>query len=197
LANPEMTITLTPLNSGEIFASHSGLAFLRSLIDYPHNNIKLIITTNGTLINRNRELIKNIKHLITDISISVDAATPETYSIVRGGDWQELVAGLEFLKSIGMSTIRFNYCIQKNNWQEIKSFAEFAMQYGFMITYQKLLNWGHWDTEWWHNNNVFDRTRDTFNLALDQVQAVLDQYPGKIKMAAELARYLQQRTESP
>ena len=191
--NPNTQISIIPLSSGEIFASHSGLQFLSALMGYPYDNIRLNITTNGTLLNKNQKLIKNIKHLINNIGISLDAATPETYSIVRGGDWQELMLGLEFIQSIVMSPLWFSFCIQKNNCHEIKLFAELANKFNAHITYQKLLNWGHWDITWWHENNVFDRNQDTFNSALNDLKEVKEKYPNQVSLVAELTKYLNKK----
>ena len=191
--NPNIHVSIVPVSSGEIFASHSGLQFLRSLIDYPYDNIRINITTNGTLLNKNQELIKNIKHLINSVGISLDAATPKTYSIVRGGDWQELMLGLEFIQSIDISPLRFSFCIQKNNWHEIKLFAELGNKFNAQITYQKLLDWGHWDTTWWHENNVFDRTQNTFDTALNALQEVKEKYPNRVNLVAELTKYLDKK----
>ena len=195
LANPEKELLLLPTAIGEIFASHSGLQFLKSLIDYPYDNLKIRITTNGTLINRNRELIKNINHLIDSLSVSIDAATPETYSVVRGGDWTELMSGLEFVKSNITEKLNLSFCIQKNNYHEIEQFADLADRFGATIAYQKLADWGHWNIAWWHDNNVLDRTRDTFNLTLDSIECVQEKYPGLVGVAGDISKYLEQRKE--
>jgi len=194
--NPTTKISIVPMGSGEIFASYSGLQFLRSLKDYPYNNIQLTITTNGTLINKNKELINHIKHLINHVAVSIDAATPDTYKIVRGGDWHELMAGLEFIHSLNLPRrTRYNFVIQKNNCHEIKEFAELAKKFNAIINYQKLLDWGHWTIAWWHENNVFDRNRDTFEQALDDIQQVQQKYPGTVGMAsAVLKKYLDKKT---
>jgi len=193
LANPTRPLIIVPTAIGEIFASHSGLQFLKSLIDYPHDNLKIRITTNGTLINRNQELLKNIGHLIDSLSISIDAATPETYAIVRGGDWTELMLGLEFIKSNITNRLNFSFCIQKNNYEEIEPFADLADKFGATIAYQKLADWGHWSIAWWHDNNVLDRTRDTFGITLDSIQRVQSKYPDRIGVAGEIIKYLEQR----
>ena len=192
LANPNKPIRLIPMASGEVFASHSGLAFLKSLQDYPHNNIRLTITTNGTLIKRNQELLNNIGHLIDSFSISIDASTPETYAQVRGSNWDELLLGLDFVKNNLKRSVMFRFCIQKNNYHEIESFANFANQYNATVNYQKLLDWGHWNIAWWHDNNAMDRTKDTFMPVINSIRQVRSQYPGRIALAAEIAKYLEQ-----
>jgi hypothetical protein len=191
LANPHRRIIITPMLSGEIFASHSGLKFLKSLIDYPHKNLKLNITTNGTLISKNQNLLINIKHLLNDFFISIDAATPETYSIVRGGDWKDLMDGIDFVHNIMALPMLFRFCIQKNNWHEIEQFAEFGAKFNSNIDYQKMNDWGHWTTDWWNDNNVFDRTRSTFGPALKSLKLVKEKYPNNIGLATELTKYLE------
>lgn len=191
LQNPYRTFVISPMSSGEIFASHSGLNFLKSLQDYPANNLRLEITTNGTLINRNRALLTNLKPLLKNFSVSIDAATSDTYALVRGGDWSELQQGLAFLRDQLDLPITLRFCIQKNNWHEIEQFAELAKKYNAVISYQKLLDWGHWTIDWWHNNNVFDRKKSSFELALEKLKLVKQTYPGQVGMAAELTKYIQ------
>lgn len=193
LANPDMFVKVVPLGRGEIFASHSGLAFLRSLQDYPHDNIELWLVTNGTLITRNQELLESLDHVVSEWSVSIDAATPETYAKVRGANWNDVTAGLELLKKYSPEKIKLNFCVQKNNYHEIEQFAELALQYGNTIQYQKLDDWGHWDDQWWQNNNAFDRTKDSFNQALDQLERVQHRYPGQINLAADLTKYIDKR----
>lgn len=197
LDNPKVNLTLIPVSSGEVFASHSALEFLKSLQDYPLDNLKLHLTSNGTLIKKNQQLIFNLKHLITSWSISVDAATPETYAKVRGGNWDDLMHGLDIINDMQISPV-FKFCIQKNNYHEIEKFAELAVKYqAKSINYQKLMDWGHWDIQWWYDQNVFDRTRTSFNQALTSLQTVIDQYGSLITLAADLSKYLERAKESP
>jgi MoaA/NifB/PqqE/SkfB family radical SAM enzyme len=191
LSNPHRNICVHPISSGEIFASHSGMAFLKLLVDYPHDNLKLIIATNGTLITRHKELLLNLKPLLKRFTISVDAATAETYAVVRGGVWQDVVDGIAFISQTLRIKSNLRFCIQKNNWHEIELFAKFADQYQVGFEYQKLLDWGHWTIAWWHDNNVFDRTRPTFVQALEKLKLIKQTYPGQVSMAAELTKYIQ------
>jgi len=182
------TITVIPVGSGEVFASHSAMAFLKSLVDYPLDNLKIHVTTNGTLIKKNQELIYKIKHLITDWSISIDAATPETYAQVRGGNWNDLIDGLNIIHKIGVDPL-FKFCIQKNNCHEIEAFAELVAQYNGRIDYQKLRDWGHWTTQWWKDNNVFDRTGEQFNLVMGSLSNITKKYGNKIGAPIEFTKY--------
>jgi radical SAM protein with 4Fe4S-binding SPASM domain len=189
LSNPTQSITVIPLGSGEIFASHSGQKFLESLRDYPHRNLKLHITTNGTLITKNKDLLDNIKHLIKICVVSIDAATPETYAKVRGGNWTELMAGLEYMHSIH-KPMNLRYVVQQNNWHEILEFAELAKKFDASVFYSDLLNWGHWTVQWWHDNNVLDRNKAIYSQVIDQLQQVKNKYPSKSYFSADIENTL-------
>ena len=197
LANPDNNIIIEPVSSGEIFASHSGLKFLQSLTEYPYTNLQLHITTNGTLIKKNQKLISSIQHLITEWSVSLDAATPETYDIVRGGVWDDVLFGLELIKSYYPTNFTLRFCIQKNNYHEIEAFVDLAQKFNASINFQKLLDWGHWTIQWWHDNNVFDRTRATFDQALESLIRAKRKYGDRISMASELIKYLEKFKEHP
>ena len=189
LNHPTEHLTIVPMDRGEIFASHSGLKFLESLVDYPHHNLKIQITTNGTLITKNIKTLERIHHLLSCVEISIDAATADTYRVVRGGDWQALINGLDFFRTL-KKPLRFKYVVQKNNWHEIADFAELAHKYNAGIYYSNLLDWGHWTIKWWHDNNVLDRQCEHYPQVLDQLSTVKNKYPGKIHLSADIIRNL-------
>ena len=189
LVNPTESVTIMPLTSGEIFASHSGLKFLESLNNYPYQNLKLHITSNGTLITKNKNLLDKINPLIVSWSISIDAAGPETYSQVRGGDWDMLCQGLEYIKTFGRP-VQLNFVVQKNNWHDIEKFADFASQYNSKINYTNLLDWGHWTIKWWHDNNVLDQHSEHYEAVLHSLQQASNQYPGKVTFSADIIKNL-------
>jgi radical SAM protein with 4Fe4S-binding SPASM domain len=191
LAHPTTQIKLVPLSRGEIFASHSGLKFLQSLIDYPHDNLKLWLVTNGTLIKKNWATISQLTHTVAEWSVSIDASSAETYAQVRGGNWSDLLEGLGLIQQSKPRRFLINFCIQKNNYHEIESVAELANQFGATIQYQKLGDWGHWTTDWWHQNNVFDRRQPSFETALTSIRRVLKQYPNSATVSGEIAKYLE------
>lgn len=189
LNNPAESVTIMPITSGEIFASHSGLKFLESLVDYPHRNLKIQLTTNGTLVTKNTTTLERVHHLLSRIEISVDAATPETYRVVRGGDWNVLIDGLDFFRVL-KKPLLFKYVVQKNNWHEIAAFAELAQKYNAGIYYSNLLDWGHWTMKWWHDNNVLDRHNEHYHSVLTILQQVKKRYPRKMSFSADIIQNL-------
>jgi radical SAM protein with 4Fe4S-binding SPASM domain len=186
---PNTMIEVVPLGSGEIFASHSAIKFLESLVDYPYQNLKINLTTNGTLITKNQDLIRSIQHLIGTWSISIDAATAETYSEVRGADWSTLMRGLDFIHSMHRP-MKLNFVVQKANYHEISAFADLAHRYGAIVYYSNLLDWGHWTIQWWKDNNVMTRGSESYHAVLDSLRLVKDLYQDQIRLSADLANNL-------
>jgi radical SAM protein with 4Fe4S-binding SPASM domain len=189
LNHPSKSFTIIPGASGEIFASHSGLKFLESLVNYPHHNLKIQITSNGTLITKNLKTLEKIHHLLNRVEVSIDAATAATYTTVRGGDWSALISGLDFFHGIKKPLV-FKYVVQKNNWHEIVDFAELAHQYNASVYYSNLLDWGHWTIKWWHDNNVLDRHNEHYHSVLTSLQQVKKRYPRKMSFSADILRNL-------
>jgi MoaA/NifB/PqqE/SkfB family radical SAM enzyme len=62
-------------------------------------------------------LLDKIRELIASWAISIDAATEETYGQVRGGDWNMLLKGLEYIKTFNCSK-NFRFVVQKNNYHD-------------------------------------------------------------------------------
>ena len=194
--NPNILFNVSPCTSGEIFASHSGLKFLESLVDFPNKNLRLNITTNGTLLNKNKNLILALKNVITNIGVSIDAATPETYSVVRGGDWNELLRGLQLVKESVNVPINLKFVIQQANFKEIVQFAEFAEQYNARIYFSSLLNWGHWTIDWWDKKSVVKQSSPDLEIILNNIRDLKLRYPNKISVSADIIRLLQKASES-
>ena len=161
------------------------------------NNLKIEITSNGTLLNRNQDLIKSISHLISSVAISIDAATPETYAVVRGGDWKELMLGLEFIKNIITQSLTFKFCIQKNNYNDIESFVGLADKFDARINYQKLMDWGHWSIDWWNKNTVLEQGNNMLGTVVQSIKRAQIQYPNRVGLAADIITYLEEHKESP
>jgi len=86
------------------------------------NSCKLFITTNGSTIIT--KIIPNLD-ILYYISISIDAASEETYSKIRiNGNWNKLQKNLKLLNNeIGSKniTIRSNYVIKNNNYYEMEN----------------------------------------------------------------------------
>jgi molybdenum cofactor biosynthesis enzyme MoaA len=143
------------------------------LQQYSHSNIQVTSPSNGTLLWHHRDLLDRIQDKIS-FTISIDAATTQTYAQVRGGNWDDLQQGIHRYQSIIQ---HFCFVVQEQNWREIKQFAEYARALGRRADYQKLEDWGHWSSEWWFQNNPLDRSKPHYNDVLAMLRQTRDQYP--------------------
>jgi MoaA/NifB/PqqE/SkfB family radical SAM enzyme len=133
---------------GEVFASPVYLQLLRSIdpADYPKLSIKIL--SNGLLLtDRMWQSFRNAHSLIKEISISVDAASSETYAINRGGNFQRLLDNLQMvsrLRSDGrIARFSLNFVVQTNNFAEMPDFVRFAKALGCdRVYFQRLADAG-------------------------------------------------------
>lgn len=115
---------------------------------YPKMDV-VNIHTNGMLWNEhNWEKMKKIHPYVKSAEISIDAATPETYHIVRkGGKWDLLIKNLEFISTIeSINNLNFSFVVQSINYKEIVLFYELITKLfngrNISIHYYKILDWG-------------------------------------------------------
>lgn len=119
--------------SGEPFASLKEKELIKRITEtYP--NIKIQIFTNGIL--GNEETLKkyNIYGKIDSITVSIHAATKETYEkIVRGGNFDKLTKNLELYSNLKsknlLNSLDFVFVVYAENYTEIPAFVEFAKKY--------------------------------------------------------------------
>ena len=53
----------------------------------------------------------------------------------------------------------------------------------------------YWTISWWHDNNVFDRTKDTFETALASIQRVQSKY-SNVGLAGEISKHLEKYSQN-
>ena len=121
------------------------------------------ILSNGTLFTRDKweNFIKGRTSRIL-LCISIDAATKNTYQILRrGGNWAHLIENMRFageLRKKGqLSYFRLNFVVQKKNYQEIPAFIELGKQFhADRILFTKILNWGTYTKEEFKERSMVD-----------------------------------------
>lgn len=131
---------------GEVFASTIHLGFLRGLDPSNHPQLRIKFLTNGLLLTEKMwSSFANAHPLVDEIAISVDAATAGTFRLNRGGDFDRLVANLEFVSSLrkakAIEMFRLNFVVQKNNFREMPDFVALGRRLGCdRVIFQKLVN---------------------------------------------------------
>ena len=87
-------------------------------------------------------------------TISIDAATPETYAINRrGGDFRRLLGAAGFISELRIrrgrsSTLGINMTVQANNYREMPAFVELGRRHHCdRVSFHQLLDWGSYPPE--------------------------------------------------
>lgn len=138
--------------SGDPFASPTFWKTLRELRPNPRNpTMTLWLHTNGLLIDEHHWRDMGIsREMVSDVGISVDAATPTTYAAVRGGSWARLWRNVEFLCTVMEArplyrpiTLGMFYTVQAQNHRELPAFLELAFRHRVSwVSVTALRNWG-------------------------------------------------------
>jgi radical SAM protein with 4Fe4S-binding SPASM domain len=113
---------------------------MRNLLINSHGDnpeLAFHLITNGLLLPKYWDKVKN-KNL--SFSVSVDAATKETYEKIRiGGSWENLQTSLSLLKeNKNRFAIKINMTVMRCNYQEIPEFIDMAESYGFNVAFQRI-----------------------------------------------------------
>ena len=147
--------------NGETFLSES---YRKIYLSEAIQNIKLLrFLSNGLLFSPEkwREL-RNYYHGKVSMTISIDAATKETYEKIRaGGIFERLVKNMKFasqLRSSGeLSYLRFNFVVQRENYHEMIKFVEWGEELGIdEVFFTKILNWGTYSQEDFKRISMFE-----------------------------------------
>lgn len=137
---------------GEAFASRHMRAVLARLNreDYPQLQLHLI--TNAQLLTPQRwGAFPNLAEMIGILSVSIDAATAETYEkLRRPGRWDVLMNNLEFIAGMRRSgeirALGINFVVQKENFREVPGFVELGGRLGAdSVWFQRVVNYGSYD----------------------------------------------------
>ena len=125
------------------------------------NNIHCSISTNGLLLYKHVDVLKEYLDVCPSIRISIDGATKKTYEKIRNkGKWEDLIYNLDLcsekLRSSSLST-DINMTISKDNYKEIGQFIIFFskyVSYPFLDLSFNFVNSLSPDTSYFHDVNL-------------------------------------------
>jgi len=148
--NPLENICLNITGSGDPFSGLAFRQFLETIEGKHFPNLSFDFQTNGLLLTpRTWENISKIHENIHAISISIDAATEESYKkLRRGGDWTTLIENLKFLSQMRFEKklfpfLRVNFVVQKSNYKEMTEFVKlFTSIKVDEIYFSQIADWG-------------------------------------------------------
>lgn len=148
--------------TGDLFASATWRKYLNG------NNIpkcfRFRITTNGNLITKNLDLIENIKHQISEVTVSLDAGTAETYKEIRGGNFRLVIEGIEALVNMGIN-VGTQFVLQQKNYKEIIIYRDLARSLNVnWMGLAQIVHWGHMSDDFWNQNKLEDNPNIDYDL---------------------------------
>lgn len=141
--------SITLSGFGDPFGSATYLALLRQLNQHDFPQLQqLRLHTNGQLLTEKRwQGLPELQALVSEIEISIDAATEQTYRLNRpGGDFSRLLRNLEFLSTTS-AELTLSMVVQQNNWREIPQLLALAHKWRAKLYLSQLVNWGTFDRE--------------------------------------------------
>ena len=132
------------------FASALYRKYLREFKPEKFPNLKSIaIHTNASLWNKKMwDSMPNIHRYVEYCSISIDAATKETYENCTrlNGNWDVLISNLKFINTIeSIKRVRVSFVVQKSNYKEMCLFIDLVESiFGNKVSifFGKINNWG-------------------------------------------------------
>ncbi|MBT3586590.1 MAG: radical SAM protein [Halobacteriovoraceae bacterium] len=136
-------------SAGDPFASKLYRKLLLEMDGQRYPQLKIQIVSNGLLFTPEIwQKMEKIQNNIGDVYISVDASTPEVYSVVRrGGNFTDLLENLKFLAALrkkgALQHLQLDFVVQKNNYHDMPGFIKLGKELGVdRVFFQKIINWG-------------------------------------------------------
>jgi radical SAM protein with 4Fe4S-binding SPASM domain len=156
----EHTRRLYVTGAGDPFASPLYSSFLQTLDRHSlHPALDIFLHTNGLLLDEFHwtSLGKTARERVTEVGISVDAASERTYKYVRGGSWNKLWDNISFLNRLQSSPETKNgrpimlgmfYTVQAANFREVLPFLRLAWNHRVSwVSITALRNWGTYSAD--------------------------------------------------
>ena len=171
--------------AGDPFYSNTFFEFLQNIDIEKFPNLNHIhLHTNAILWNEyNWNKIKNSHSFIKTTEISIDAATNETYKVVRkGGNFDILTRNLKFIRNLeGIHSFNFSFVVQEENYTEMLMFYDyikslFSEQYDngrVTITFTKIQNWGNLSLDKYNQMAIHQDSHPDHHLFLDEVEKLI------------------------
>ena len=148
-------VNLNITGSGDAFASPLYWDYLLELSNQPvPKNLRINLKTNGVMMTEeNWQDIKPLWPIIEFVEVSIDAATEDTYKIVRkNGNFKKLQKNLEVFDRMvadgcfpKLNDWQTNFIVQRDNFRELKQFVEWQLELKSKprIWTNLLAQWGH------------------------------------------------------
>lgn len=148
----DQPVMLAGDGSGDVFASTAYLDFLNSS-DLP-DCFRFAFNTNGNLLTKNLDMLERLRDRFSSLCVSFDAAQPDTYKMVRGGNLDIVKRGVEEVIRLGIP-VTTQFIVQRANYKEILEYYDMVQQLGVSyVGLQTIRRWQHMTTDWWDMNKI-------------------------------------------
>lgn len=167
---------------GEPFISRVYVDLLDYIVSTGKNNIKHIIQTNGSYLRNKADLVETLLPNITELRISFDAATADTYHRVRvNGVWDNFIDNVSWvmgrIRELDLPTrVTADFVVQKYNYREIPLLRTLCTDLGIeRINYQRMWSWATWSPEVFREMNVYDPAHPEYHTVVDLINQARSQ----------------------
>lgn len=151
---------------GDVFVSRAYQNFL--FTDKLPRCWKLMILTNGNLLTKKHDEIQKIANQIDLVTVSLDAATPKTYAITRGGNWDIVMNGIQMLKEMNIA-VHLQFVLQRANYAELLEYKKIANSFNVGYGVQKIDFREHMSAEYWKNVTLEDNPAIDYAMLRDHL----------------------------
>jgi organic radical activating enzyme len=176
--------TISLSGAGDPFYSKALFEFMCNITDEEFPVLEHIhLHTNGQLWNeRNWNKLSHLHSKIKSAEISIDAATPESYKVVRkGGNWELLQRNLEFISNLdSVRNLSFSFVVQDYNFHEMVDFHDMIMSIfnkranegvdRLLISYYRLLDWGHLPNQKYKDMAIVEKNHPKYGELKEEVK---------------------------
>ncbi len=147
---------------GEPLASRECLNIVKTMDPSKYPDLRLALITNGTSVSDDVSELLSARR-IAWILVSVDAATPETYTKVRGGKFSKVIEGVNRLNEVlqrqgNMRGLQMGFVFMRSNMHEALDFLKLAESLHVGFTFQPVF--GDWHGEsYYHLPDEVERAK--------------------------------------
>ena len=134
--------------SGDPFASNHYRALMKAVDRDRFPKLRIDLHTNAQLFDEKAWDDLELHGKIWHVEISIDAATAETYKVVRrGGSFERLKKNLALVRRLReegeIKELAFSFVVQQSNYLEMPEFVRLAEEFkADFVDFRMILNWG-------------------------------------------------------
>ena len=148
---------VTVAGNGEVFLSKAYAKIFEGF--YPNTDLTILSNGNLFTIDKWKQIENHFKEVT--MMFSIDAATKETYELVRrGGKWENLINGLQTASELRKRNLikRFiiRFVVSKRNYLEMPRFVQLGIDMGCdLVDFTRIENWGTFTDEEFSDISMF------------------------------------------